>query len=146
MFSEQVTLVRSALARIIGTVAKLSFPQGTWPQLMQLLWQLQQARPCAKPLNTHARARLVQQQSLKCLLIPQQSDTPQHKETAMSVLGSMFDSMRSHMQPHLASLLQILSTNLSHPHALVRRGALQATPNILPTDFQSHILCVRLFK
>lgn len=55
MFSEQVTLVRSALARIIGTVAKLSFPQGTWPQLMQLLWQLQQARPCANPLNTHAR-------------------------------------------------------------------------------------------
>jgi hypothetical protein len=57
MFSEQVSLVRSALARIIGTVAKLSFPQGTWPQLMQLLWQLQQARLCAKPLNTCTRKK-----------------------------------------------------------------------------------------
>ena len=42
MFSEQVSLVRSALARIVSSVAKLSVPQGTWPQLMQLLWQLQQ--------------------------------------------------------------------------------------------------------
>jgi hypothetical protein len=84
-------------------------------------------------------------QSLKCL-IPQQSDTPQHKETAMHVLTSMFDSMRNRMLPHLAALLQILSANLSHPHALVRRGALQATPIILPTEFQSHILCCRPFK
>ena len=41
MFSESVSLVRSALARIVSSVAKLSFPQGTWPQLMQV-----QARCC----------------------------------------------------------------------------------------------------
>jgi len=36
MFSEQASLVRSALSRIVSSVAKLSFPQGTWPQLMQV--------------------------------------------------------------------------------------------------------------
>jgi hypothetical protein len=45
MFSEHVSLVRSALARIVSSVAKLSVPQGTWPQLMQTLWELQQVAP-----------------------------------------------------------------------------------------------------
>jgi hypothetical protein len=47
----------------------------------------------------------------------------------MHVLSNMFDNMRTQMLPHLGPLLQILAANLSHPHALVRRGALQAKPD-----------------
>jgi hypothetical protein len=64
--------------------------------------------------------------SKKELLTCQQSETPQHKETSMHVLSSMFDNMRPLMLPHLGAIVQILSANLSHAHTLVRRGALQA--------------------
>jgi hypothetical protein len=68
------------------------------------------------------RIQLLKQELLTC----QQSETPQHKETSMHVLSSMFDNMRPIMLPHLAAIVQILSANLSHAHTLVRRGALQA--------------------
>jgi hypothetical protein len=65
----------------------------------------------------------------------------------MHVLSSMFDNMRSLMLPHIGALVQILTTNLSHAHTLVRRGALQVlSSSFKPLPLSQHVCRIRQFK
>jgi hypothetical protein len=127
-----------------------------------LVWQLQLAPPpppppqtptCARAhTHTHSRTHAhththtnITHQTFKSSH-RNQSETPQHKETSMSVLSSLFDNMRTLMAPHLGAFMQILSANLSHSHAVVRRGALEALPHFFNATMQSHTLHFRPSK